>query len=369
MDRILEALRTTGLLFWMTFWAFTLGYTLSAVLQTLVTREQMSRVLGERGLRQGALATFFGFISSSCSFAALAASRTVFSKGAHVANAFSFLIASTNLVIELGIILWILIGWRFVVGDYLLGLVMVVFAYLLTRWLLSESVVEEGRRHARKLEDEELKHPSPEGKTWREKITSREGWQIIAFKYFGEWRMAVKEVFAGFVLAGFVSVFVPPRFWSAIFLGGGDPNPPFWAVVQHAVIAPVMAFFTFVGSLGNVPLAAVVWTKNMSVAGVLSFLGADLVAATVVYLHAKYYGWRFALALSGVLYLAMVAAAVAVHYVFVAFGAVPQARPAKVMEMMSFDVQTHTFWLNVVSAVLNLILLGIVWRARQKRAS
>jgi len=362
---VLESLETTGLLFWMSLWAFILGYAASATIQTLVTREQMSRILGERGVKPAALGGFFGFISSSCSFAALAATRTLFSKGAKAENAMAFMIASTNLVIELGLILWILIGWRFVLADYLLGIVMIALAYLLARWMLSQQVENTGRDHARRLEEEELRHPTPEGMDWKGKLTSRQGWEIIAFKFVGEWRMAIKEVTGGFVLAGFVSVFVPTRFWNAIFLGGGEAAPGFVAVLEHALIAPIMAFFTFVGSLGNVPLAAVLWTKNMSFAGVLSFLGADLVAATVIYLNAKYYGWRFALVLSGLLYVAIVVAAIAVHYLFVAMGAVPQARPADVMSLMNFSVNTHTFWLNVGFGALGTVLLGIYWRARR----
>jgi len=355
----LESLKTTGLLFWMSFWAFVLGYTASAVIQTLVTREQMSRVLGERGIKQAGMGGFFGFVSSSCSFAALAATRTLFSKGAKAENAISFMIASTNLVIELGLILWILIGWQFVLADYLLGIGMIAIAYLLSRWMVSKRMEQRGREHARRLEEQELKHPSPKGATWKEKLSSREGWEIISFRFFGEWKMAIKEVTAGFILAGIVSVFVPTSFWNTIFLGGGEAAPGFWAVLEHALIAPIMAFFTFVGSLGNVPLAAVLWPKNMSFAGVLSFLGADLVAGTVIYLNAKYYGWRFALVVSGLLYVSMVIAAIGVHYLFVALGGVPQARPANVMEFMNFSVDTHTFWLNVGFGLLGLVFLMI----------
>lgn len=367
MDKVLEALATTGTLIWYTLWAFILGYLLSAIIQVLVTREQMARVLGERGLKPAGVSAFFGFISSSCSFASLAATRTVLAKGAHAHNAVSFMIATTNLVIELGIVLWLLVGWKFVVANFLLGLVMITYFYLLASVALPDRLSEAGREHARRLEEQELKHPSPEGMSWWQKLTSKEGWRIISFKWFGEWKMAYKEVLVGFTLAGFVAVFVPDAFWNAVFLGAGAEQPSFLAVLEHAAIAPLMAFFTFVGSLGNVPLATILWSKDASFGGVLSFLGADLVAATVIYLNVKYYGWKFALVVSGLLYLSMVSAGVTVHYIFAAFGAIPTARPESLRQMMEVGVWTHTFWLNIAFGILGIALLVIRHRAKRLR--
>lgn len=360
MTQLFEAMQTTGLLIWYTLWAFILGYLVSAGIQVLVTREQMARVLGDRGVKQTGLAAFFGFISSSCSFASLAASRSVLTKGAHPANSIFFMIATTNLVIELGIVLWALVGWRFVLANFLLGIVMIAYAYLLTGLWFPKSLQQSGREHAEKLEAEELKHPSPEGQNWWQKLTSREGWKIISFKFFGEWKMAYKEVLFCFTIAGLVSAFVPDSFWNALFIGSGS-EPSFVAVIEHAAIAPAIAFFTFVGSLGNVPLAAILWSKDASFAGVLSFLGADLVAATVIYLNAKYYGLRYALYLVGVLYIAMVLAGITVHYLFAAVGGIPTARPESLKSMMSFGFDTHTFWLNVIFIPVGL---GLLWLRR-----
>ena len=365
MNQLLEALQTTGMLIWYTLWAFILGYMISAGIQTLVTREQMARVLGERGPKQAVLSGFFGFISSSCSFAALAASRSVLAKGAHAANAIAFLIATTNLVIETGIILWLLVGWKFVVANFALGMIMILYAYLLTSLTLPEKLARRGQEHAEDFGAEELKHPSPEGMTWWQKLTSKEGWRIISFKFFGEWKMAYKEVLVGFTLAGIVAAFVPETFWNAVFLEAGAETLSFLAVLQHALIAPVMAFFTFVGSLGNIPLAAILWSNNASFGGVMAFLGADLVAATVIYLNAKYYGWAFTAYLSGLLYVCMVAAGVTVHYLFAAFDAIPTARPEALSEMMRFGIDTHTFWLNVVFGIIGVALLAVRWRAKR----
>jgi uncharacterized membrane protein YraQ (UPF0718 family) len=362
MELLLEALKTTALLMWYTLWAFILGYLLSAAIQVLVTREQMARVLGGHGLKQVSLAGFFGFISSSCSFAALAASRTVYAKGAHASNAIAFLIATTNLVLETGIVLWALVGWRFVVANFLLGIIMILYAYVLTSLWLPTQLAHKGRVHAEKIQAEELKHPSPEGMAWWQKLTSKAGWRVITLKFFGEWKMAYKEVLVGFTLAGLVAAFVPDSFWNALFVETGAEEASFWAVLQHALIAPFLAFFTFVGSLGNIPLAAILWSKNASFGGVMSFLGADLVAATVIYLNAKYYGWAFTAYLSGLLYICMVAAGVTVHWLFAAFDAIPTVRPESLAEMMSFGVDTHTFWLNILFGIIGIALLVARWR-------
>lgn len=324
----------------------------------LVSREQMARALGERGAKQGALAGLFGFISSSCSFAALAASRSILVKGAHPANATAFLIASTNLVVELGIVLLVLLGWAFFVGNLLLGVLMILYTYALTRLWRPAGLAEHAREHAEHQQEAEGgMDPTPEGQSWTETLTSREGWQAIADAFVMEWKMAYKEILFGFAVAGFISVYVPQSVWNALFLEAGSDAPSFLAVLENAAVAPVVAFFTFIGSMGNVPLAALLWSKNASFGGVMSFLGADLVAATVVYLHAKYYGWRYAAYLSGLLYVAMVAAGVSVHYLFAAVGAIPTARPA-LQEMVAFEID-YTFWLNVAFLVVGAALVWV----------
>jgi uncharacterized membrane protein YraQ (UPF0718 family) len=262
------------------------GYVISAGIQVLVTRAQVAHALGKPGAKQAGLAGFFGFVSSSFSFAALAASRSIFVKGAHPLNALAFLIASTNLVIELGIVLWLLVGWRFTLGNFALGAFMILYAWALAAVALPKGLAEEARKKAEASEQGEGHHHGMESGSWRDTLASYAGWQRIA-----------------------------------------------------------AAFFTFIGSMGNVPLAAMLWSKGASFGGVMAFLGADLVAATVVWVHAKYYGWRYALLVSGLLYVAMVAAGITVHYLFAAFGQIPTERP-QVGEMMRFAVD-HTLFLNV----------------------
>ncbi|MGH2543667.1 MAG: permease, partial [Ardenticatenaceae bacterium] len=331
MDQILEALVTGAGIFWKAFWALVFGYLISAGIQVLISRAQMAQLLGERGPKQGALGTFFGFVSSSCSFAAIAATRSVLVKGAHPINALAFLIASTNLVIELGIVLWLLLGWRFVAGNLLVGLLMVFYVYVLSALWFPSHLAEAAREHAEQKQKEEGLEPQEQAElegSWLQKLTSLAGWKAIADAFYIEWKMVYKEILFGFTVAGFIAVFVPDNFWNALFLGSPGDSPSFLAVLENALIAPVIAFFTFIGSMGNVPLAALLWSKNASFAGVMTFLGADLVAATVVYLRAKYYGWRYAAFVSLLLYVSMVLAGITVHYLFTVFNLVPTARPS-----------------------------------------
>ncbi|MBI1406141.1 MAG: transporter [Caulobacter sp.] len=360
MDRIIDAFVTGGGMLWKALWGLIFGYVISAGIQVLITREAMARALGDRGLKQAGLATVFGFISSSCSFAALAASRTIFVKGAHPANALAFLLASTNLVIELGIVLWVLVGWRFTLGNVLLGLLMVVYAYALTRLWMPSSLVKQAKRHAEDAEQSEgMEMDNNMSGSWRDKLLSLKGWRQIAHAFVMEWKMVWKEILFGFTVAGFITVFVPQAFWNTLFLtsgAGGQDDPGFLVVLANAAVAPVVAFFTFIGSMGNVPLAAMLWSKGASFGGVMSFLGADLVAATVVWVHAKYYGWRYALYVSAILYVAMVAAGVSVHYLFALVGQIPTDRP-QVGQMVRFAID-HTFFLNLAFIA---VAAAMVW--------
>lgn len=236
-------------------------------------------------------------------------------KGAHPANALAFLIASTNLVIEPGIVLWVLLGWQFVAGNFLVGILMIVYIYALTAVWFPRKLAENAREHAEEQQSEEGMEQEAEvgGQGWREKISSLAGWRAIAKAFYHEWKMVYKEILFGFTIAGFIAVFVPQRVWNTLFLEAGSDAPSFVAVLENALIAPVIAFFTFIGSIGNAPLAAMLWSKSASFAAVMTFLGADLVAATVIYIRTKYYGWRYAAYLAALLYVCMVLAGITVH--------------------------------------------------------
>lgn len=198
MDQVLQALETGAGMLWQALWALIFGYIVSAGIQVLVRREQMAHALGERSAGKAGLASFFGFISSSCSFAALAASRTILAKGAHPANAIAFLIASTNLVIELGVVLWVLVGWRFTLGNFLLGLFMILYAYVLTGLWFPKPMAENARDRAEQKQEADEDEAEHDDRSWRKKLFSTEGWVRIAHAFVGEWKMVWKELLIWF---------------------------------------------------------------------------------------------------------------------------------------------------------------------------
>jgi len=256
MDGFLQtwhtAARTTLGLFWMAFWAFGLGYLISSLIQVFVTRERMRRSLGDTGPRSVGLATFFGFLSSSCSFAALATTRSLFSKGAGLMPSLAFLLASTNLVVELGIVIAVFLSWPFVVGEYVGGLLLILLVWLVVRLTYPQDLVERARERAREEEGHAGDEEIPD---WRALITSREGWRQVSRQYLMEWGMVWKDVTIGFTVAGVIAAFVPRSFFQALFPGaGGEGSPSVLETIAQAVVGPVAAFFPLFGSRGTTRL-------------------------------------------------------------------------------------------------------------------
>jgi len=260
-----EAAMTSLGFFWMALWAFALGYTISSMIQVFVTQERMQRTMGDDGPRAMALGTFFGFISSSCSFAALSTVRAIFQKVAGLAPALAFLLASTNLVIELGILIFIFLAWQFVLGEYLGGLLLIGVMWVLVRFTLPKRLADAAREHAREAGGHGEDGDAP---NWRELVRSREGWRRVGSRYFMEWGMVWKDVTFGFTVAGVIAAFVPPSFFQALFVGSGPgSDPAWWQIALHTLVGPVAAFFTFIGSMGNIPLAAILFGSGVSFAG------------------------------------------------------------------------------------------------------
>src|SRR6056297_348969 len=336
-----EAARIATGLFWMAFWAFGLGYLISSLIQVFVTEARMKRSMGEAGPRSVALATLFGFASSSCSFAALASSRSLFAKGAGLVPSLAFLLASTNLVIELGIIIAVFLSWQFVVGEYLGGMLLILFMWLVVRLTQPHKLIEQARERARQEEgsaDEEV----PD---WRAMIRRREGWRMVANRYVMEWSMVWKDVTVGFTVAGIVAAFVPRSFFQWLFIGSGGND---------------LGFFQLIGSMGSIPLAAVLFSNGVSFAGVMAFIFSDLVVLPVLRIQAKYYGWRFALYVLGVFLVVLVAATIAMHYGFLLAGILPEPSIAKSVTNREFFHFDYTFFLNLGFIALSLAFL--VWK-------
>jgi len=358
-----EAAITSLGLFWMAFWAFGLGYLISSIIQVFVTRERMKKSMGETGPKSVALGTFFGFISSSCSFAALATTRSLFTKGAGLIPSLAFLLASTNLVIELGIIIGVFLSWHFVVGEYLGGLLLILLTWLVVKLTLSKKLEKHAREHARNEEGHEDNEDVPD---WKNLIKSKEGWAKVANRYVMEWKMVWKDVTIGFTVAGIIAAFVPQSFFQALFVGSGSDDPAFWQVLLQTIVGPVAAFFTFIGSMGNIPLAAVLFGNGVAFAGIMAFIFSDLVVFPVLRIQAKYYGWKMAFYIMGVFLSVLVATALLMHYGFAAFDLLPDSSSAKNVTDREFFKIDYTLFLNALFVVVSLGFLG--WALKKQGA-
>lgn len=347
-------------LFWTAFWAFGLGYLISSMIQVLVTRERMQQTMGEEGPKSVALGTFFGFVSSSCSFAALSGTRALFAKGAGLVPSLAFLLASTNLVVELGIIIAIFLGWQFVVGEYVGGALLILGMWLVVSVTRKLAPIEAAREHAKEQQGDAGEND--EAPDWKEKIRSADGWRQIANRYHMEWAMVWKDVTIGFTIAGVVAAFVPKSFFETLFIGGDDPS--FLELVAQSLVGPIAAFFTFIGSMGNIPLAAVLYGNGVSFAGIMAFIFSDLVVIPVLRVNAKYYGWKMALYILGVFLVVLVATGLILHYGFDLLGLLPSADDVQSVTDREFFKIDYTFWLNM--AFLTLTAGFFAWKIAAK---
>ena len=361
-----EAAHTTLGLFWMAFWAFALGYLISSMIQVFVTKERMQKSMGKTGPKSVALGTFFGFISSSCSFAALSTTRALFAKGAGLIPSLAFMLASTNLVVELGIIISIFLGWQFVVGEYVGGILLILAVWLLVKLTCKKEFEEKSREHAKKAEGGDSQANSKE-KSWKDKIVSKAGWHQVASRYTMEWKMVWKDVTIGFTVAGIIAVFVPTEFFQSLFIGAGQESNSFLQILAQTIVGPVAAFFTFIGSMGNIPLAAVLFGQGVSFAGVMAFIFSDLVVFPVLRIQAQYYGWKMAIYILIVFLCALVGVSLVMHYGLDLLGHLPDASGFQSMTDREFFNIDYTFFLNLL--FLALTTAFIVWQYYKKEKS
>ncbi len=339
-----EAAITAVGFFWKSGWAFILGYFVSGVIQAFVPKGRLTPYMGRPDPKSISLSTLFGAASSSCSFAALATARSLVMKGAHFTAAVAFMFASTNLVIELGILIVIFLGWPFLAAEIVGGLVLIVISTLLIRVTYPKAWLERAREKVEAEADDE------EGDfDWRKRIRSRQGWHLVGHKFVMEWKMVWEDILIGFTVAGFMAVFVPASVWEAIFLQGTGLDLPHWlVVVENAAVAPFVAAATFIGSMGNIPLATVLHANGVLFAGIMGFIYSDLMVPPLVRINAKYYGWRVALYIAGVMFVSIVATALLLDVLFEAMSLTPDA-VGKTAELVQFKVD-YTFWMNLVFA-------------------
>jgi len=342
-----EATLTSLSFFWKALWAFILGYIVSSLIQILVTRNRMQKTMGTAGSNSVAIGTFFGFISSSCSFSALATTKALFAKGAGFVPAMAFLLSSTNLVIELGMIIAVFLGWQFVVGEYIGGLLLILFMWLGYRLTRPKKMILNARRRLQENEGQEQSEKNPRT-SWKTKLKKRKTWEQIAKKYFMEWGMVWKDVTVGFTIAGIIAAFVPTAFFETLFIGSGQGSDiGFLAVLENIVVGPFAAFFTFIGSMGNIPLAAILYGNGVSFGGVMAFIFSDLVVFPVIRVNAKYYGWKMALYILGLLFAALIAASLLLHYGFDALGMLPESTGGSQSQGDRLAID-YTFFLNLI---------------------
>jgi len=357
VQNLLDALSFAFGMFWEILWALILGFGLSAVVQAVVSKQEMRRLLPDDSSRSLAIASILGAASSSCSYAAVALARSLFRKGANFTAAMAFQFASTNLVVELGIILALMLGWQFTLGEFVGGPVMIVVLAIAFRLFLSERLVDEARRHADRglrgrMEGHAEMDMSVHGRgSWWRRLRTPAGFTATSHYFVMDWAAVWIDVFGGLLIAGALAAWVPESWWQSIFF---ESHPTF-AKVWGPLVAPFVAILSFVCSIGNVPLAAVLWNGGISFGGVLAFIFADLIVVPVLDIYRKYYGWRMAGFLLASFYATMALAGLIVEFTFGGLGIVPHARNAKVVE--AHVTLNYTTILNAVFILIAAVLV------------
>ena len=358
---VLHALSISFAMTWEILWALVLGFTLSAVVEAVVSKEQMSRLLPDDSPRTLAVASLLGAASSSCSYAAVALARSLFNKGANFTAAMTFEIASTNLVIELGIILVILMGWQFAAAEFVGGPIMIMVLALLLRLFLTRRRVVDARRQAEKglpgsMEGHAAMDMSVREGALIQKILSGQGFTAISHLFVMNWASVIRDVVLGLLIAGALAAWIPESFWKLFFLS----DQPQLALLWGPLVGPIVSVVSFVCSIGNVPLAAVLWNNGISFGGVISFIFADLIILPILSIKRRYYGTWMTVFLFATFYAAMALAGLLVELLFGALGLIPHQRNALVVEpSLSLN---YTTVLNVLFLALAGVLLIRAWR-------
>ena len=358
-NELVDALSLAFGMFWEILWALILGFTLSAAVKAVVSKREMRRLLPDDSPRSLALASGLGAASSSCSYAAVALARSLVRKDADFTAAMAFQFASTNLVIELGIILALILGWQFTLGEFVGGPLMIALLALLFRLLLKRRLVEDARAQAERgalgrMEGHAEMDMSLQKRRsiWR-RLASPDGFTATANYFVMDWAAIWIDIAGGLLVAGALAAWVPDSWWRVLFFEHHQVLAKFWG----SLIGPLVAIVSVVCSIGNVPLAAVLWNGGISFGGVLAFIFADLIVLPILDIYRKYYGWKMAGFLLVSFYVTMALAGLIVEFLFQGLGLTPTGHNAKV-EMASMH-WNHTAVLNIVF----LLLAGaLVWR-------
>jgi uncharacterized protein len=356
LDSIGQALYMSFSMFWEILWPLILGFTLSGIVQALVSHQAMAKTLGCDGPKCLTFATLFGIASSSCSYAAVALARSIFERGASFVSSMAFELASTNLVIELGIILIVLMGWQFTAAEFVGGILMVIFMALLFRLTLTPKLVQMAKAQAEKevmgrMEGHAAMDMSVSGGSFFSRLLSGRGFTAVSNFFVMDWASVWVDIVLGLLIAGALAAWVPDSFWNAFFLTGH----PTLAKIEGPLVGPLVALFSFVCSVGNVPLAAVLWRGGISFGGVVSFIFADLIILPILDIYRKYYGWKVMGYILLTFYVTMAAAGYVVEFLFEALGIIPQNR--NVVAITEGVQWNYTSILNIIFLLLAAVLV------------
>jgi uncharacterized membrane protein YraQ (UPF0718 family) len=364
LGKVWDGLEMSFLMAYEVWWALVLGFAISAVVQAWVPRARIEGALSGEGFAPVAKATGLGAASSSCSYAAIAIAKSLFQKGASAVTALAFQFASTNLVWELGLVLWVLMGWQFTLAEFVGGIILIALMAALLRLFVSPRLEERARRHARQAQAGHHHHGDHDEKqpTWRERLASRAAWAGVGGNFRGDWAMLWKEIATGFLLAGFIGL-LGNDFFNFLFV---TDAPPLVQTLENVVVGPVIAILSFVCSVGNVPLAAVLWSGGIGFGGVVAFLFADLIVIPIVLAYRKYYGTSFALRITALMFVTIVVAALAVDGLFGLANLIPTGpRPTRADVFGQVEVDYKLF-LNLLGL---LVFAALFWVSRGRNTT
>jgi YHS domain-containing protein/uncharacterized membrane protein YraQ (UPF0718 family) len=365
---VARGLREGFFMFWETLWPLVLGFTLSGVVQAFVSKEKMQAKLGDHGPASVVRASGYGMVSSSCSYAASAMSKSLFAKGADFTASMIFMIASTNLVVELGIVILVLLGWQFTVAEFIGGPIMIFLLAITGGLVFTKHVVAPalkrvrgetpgGHDHAAMVGVSAERQDELEAESWSSKLRSPAAWSDASSYAVADVTMLRKELVIGYTVAGLLAVLVPTHFWNSLFLTGHG----FWTSLENVLVGPIIAVISWVCSIGNIPLALVLWSGGISFGGVIAFIFADLIAMPLILIYRKFYGWKLTLRMVALFYLVMAAGGLMTEGIFWAFGAIPTNRHVGALTP-HFEWNYTTF--------LNFIFIGVAvavwWMAKNK---
>jgi len=363
LSKIWEGLEMSFLMAYEVWWALVLGFAISAIVQAWVPRARIEGALSGEGFAPVAKATALGAASSSCSYAAIAIAKSLFQKGASAVTALAFQFASTNLVWELGLVLWVLMGWQFTLAEFFGGIVLIALMAAMLRLFVSPRLEEHARRHAQEAQADTHDHGDggEESLPWRRRLTSVNAWAGVGGNFRGDVQMLWKEIALGFLLAGFIGL-LGDDFFNFLFV---TDAPPLIQTIENVLVGPLIAILSFVCSVGNVPLAAVLWSGGISFGGVIAFLFADLVVIPIILAYRKYYGTAFALRIVALMLVTIVIAALIVDGLFGLAGLIPTGpRPTREDVFGSIEVDYKLF-LNI----LGLAVFAALWWVSRGRSS